>query len=115
MVVAARVEHLRTVIGPEDACLPGFVAGSSGLLSLCDKELRLDASGSVHIPLSRVAEAVFMASFEGARSAPDGVLVRVSWLRAGERLESVFRILGRRLEAERLRREIHLRAGQQGG
>ena len=54
---------------------------------------------------------MFMASFGAARSTADGVLVRVSWLRAGERLESVFRVLGKRLDAERLRREIHLRSG----
>ena len=108
-VAAARVEHLRTSLGREDACLPGFVAGATGLLSVGDREVRLDAGGSAHIPMGRIEEAVFMASFEGARSAVDGVLVRIPWRLADERLESVFRVLGKRLDAERLRREIHLR------
>lgn len=107
----ARATHLRTLVGVEDACLAGFPAGLAGVLRVTSREVVLAAAASLHVPLARLVEAAFVPAFEG-RASSEGVLLRLTWERGGERLESVFLVGGRRVDAERLRKEIHLRAGR---
>lgn len=116
-VAYARGAHLRTtLLGNElDACLPDFPPGLHGDLAVTERDLLItDASGEalLHLPLSRVVEPALLRSFNGIDADEVGALLRVSWERGGETLASVFAVDGRRVEAERLRREIHLRSGK---
>jgi hypothetical protein len=88
-------------------------AGGSGTLEVTERELRFRGeAGAAHVPLSRVVEALLVApATVGAAPGPASFL-RVVWVRGGERLSTTFRLDGPRLAAERVRREVHLRAGR---
>lgn len=111
-VVPAR--HLRTALAPRHgyAELEEFPSGLEGTLAVTERELVLEAPDGpgFHLPLSRVADSRFLGTpQEGAGGAGGATLLRIEWECGGEPLSSTFEILGSRLHAEKIRREIQLR------
>jgi hypothetical protein len=111
LVVPLSAMHLRTMLDGSDACLAEFPAQRPGQLTATPHELLLETTATpLHIPIPRIRAADYLAQFERWSSA-SGCLLRVRWMRAGERLETIFFIEARRHEVEKLRRELHLRVG----
>ncbi len=108
LVPAVPAVHLRTLVSGRDACLVELPAGVDGALSVTGRELLLTTDTPLHVPIRRILEAGYLASFEGL-DGREGVLLAVVWRRAGERLTSVFLVRARRHDVEKIRREIHLR------
>lgn len=87
--------------------------GWSGTLAVTERELTFGADGDAgHLPLARVVEAVLVPGHGGRTADASTSFLKLTWLRGGERLVTTFRIDGRRVDAERVRREVHLRAGR---
>lgn len=106
-VAVARATHLRTLAGPHDACLRDFAPGVRGELLVTERELVL--AGAWHLPIARLTEVGFVRSFEREQAGPEATLLRLGWRRAGLSLVTVVRVEGRRVDAERIRKELHLR------
>ena len=114
-LASAPGRHLRTVAGvpPADVCLPELPPDLAGELVVTERELVVSAGArALHVPLARVEEASFVPAFERHRAGERSTLLSVRWQRGGEQLATVLEVFGQRLQAERLRREIHLRAGR---
>jgi hypothetical protein len=84
---------------------------AEGPLRVTEEALAFDTVAGWSVPHERVVEAVFVARHDRWASGPGGVLMRLTWLQAGRPVTAVFMVQGRRLDAERLRKELHLRAG----
>jgi hypothetical protein len=82
-----------------------------GRLRVTDAALTFDGPAEWLLPHARLVEAVFVARHDRWTSGPGAILVRVTWRQAGRTVAAVLLVRGRRLEAERLRKELHLRAG----
>ncbi len=107
-VVSAQARHLATILmeASADAKTAGLQT-AAGDLGVTDREVVFGVNEA--IALSRVREAVLLPVFEGRAAGEFGALLRVSWTRGGVRLASVFAVPGGRLDAERVRKEIHIR------
>ncbi|MFM2153685.1 MAG: hypothetical protein RL199_2120 [Pseudomonadota bacterium] len=80
-------------------------------LSVTEEGLTADGPSGWHLSHSRVIEAVFVARHDRWASGQAGVLLRVSWRQAGRTVAALLFVHGCRREGERLRKELHLRAG----
>jgi hypothetical protein len=100
--------HLET---RRDGVRLGPVSKVAGV-EVTDEALAFAARGSLCIPLAEVVDARFVARHGRVRSDGMGVVLRVDWAHDGRALVSWLLLVGRRLDAERLRREVHLRAGR---
>lgn len=115
-ITVAPARHLQTFLISDTFRVPWadlYPSGLVGQLGVTEREIVLvDSAYQVlfHIPLSRVFEAAIVGSFEGHQSDELNSLVKVAWRRGGERIVSLFVVEGRRVAAERIRREVHLRA-----
>lgn len=112
-LVSIPARHERTVFASDlsDPLFRGFPAGIDVELQVSESEIVVqhDASTPAWIPLRRVKETTFVASFL-EREAPDGgALLRIVWNRGGETLWTVFRV-DAWVEAEKVRQQVHLRS-----
>jgi hypothetical protein len=113
-IVVAPGRHLRTVHLLTGAHLDwiGARPGAAGELGVTDRELLLTGDRElIRIPLSRAIDAAFIREFEGAQAGPQLAFLRLVWKRGGEQLATTFAIDTSWTQAEKLRREIHLRLG----
>lgn len=114
-VAVANALHLATVLAdtqpPVDAYLPSFDPAMDGQLGVTERELVFSVQHQprFHIPMSRVEDVALIGRFRLYRSEESGTIMRVTWGRGGVRLMSVFQIQGKRIDAERVRREMHFR------
>lgn len=108
-VVLVRGVHIRTVLdeGGADPLLPGLVAGAPCTVEVSDREVVV---GETSIALHRIADGALVGAFEDVRTGEGDGLFRLRWRRGGLNLSTVVRF-ARRLDAEKVRRELHLRLG----
>lgn len=113
-VLPARHLVTREAGREEDARLPGFPAGSEGALGVTDREVVLAAGPAtlLSLPTARISEPVLLSRFRTHVADDSQGILRVRWERGGVGLETLFLVQGRRHLVERLRRDIHLRAGR---
>lgn len=114
-LAVANALHLATVLAdsqpPVDAYLQRFDPAMQGQVGVTERELvfLLQHQPRFHIPMSRVEDVALIGSFRKHRGDESGTLLRVTWGRGGVRLMSVFLVQGKRIDAERVRREMHFR------
>lgn len=114
-ITVAPSRHVQSVLGTEGYRLAWreFPESAEGLLGVTDREVVLVTKryeDIFHVPLARVYEASLIGQFGALQSTPHATLLRLTWNRGGERISSIFVVEGNRAAAERVRREIHLRA-----
>lgn len=107
-------------VGPSRLALASLEENIEGTLSFSEADLTLHSVASedgpggelrVHIPLARVIEPVFLPNFEEIYPEKEAQILRIEWLRGGERVFSVFGLECRRHIADGLRRDIQVNAG----
>lgn len=117
-VAVVRARHLSTHLAGTRLALSlqAFPPGAEGELGVTDREVVLSSGFDtlLYVPLERVSEAALVGAFGDVVAGDHTQLLRVSWTAGGEAVASVFEIAARRHDAERVRREAHLRAGRAG-
>jgi hypothetical protein len=86
-------------------------AAVDGTLRVTEDVLTFDAAQGWRLPHERLSEAVFVARHASWKSGPEGVVLRLFWRLDDRTVTTTVFVRGRRLDAERLRKELHLRAG----
>ncbi len=120
---AARPELFRVKARHEDTALEfrgsRIPVGSCPHLAIADlvvtdRDLILQRESAVlmNVPLERVLEPSLITRFGEVNASDVGGILQVDWQRGGLRITSVFAIDGTVQDAERMRKEIHLRAGR---